>query len=72
MVKVGSSILVDEAKGEVRHDWLTGLLNQQGFEELLREQVTHAASQGASLSLMLLDLDELQREAPQRVIDDFF
>lgn len=42
---------------EVRHDWLTGLLNRQGFEELLREQVSQATDQGQPLSLMLLDLD---------------
>lgn len=42
---------------ELRHDWLTGLLNRQGFEELLREQVTQAADKGRPLSLMLLDLD---------------
>lgn len=42
---------------ELRHDWLTGLLNRQGFEEVLRAQVTAAIDQNRPLSLMLLDLD---------------
>ena len=41
VVKIGSSILVDEAKGEIRHDWLEALtgdvarLHQKGCEIVL-------------------------------------
>jgi len=40
-----------------RHDALTGLPNRAHLHEALRDAIVHAATDGSSVSLMLLDID---------------
>jgi diguanylate cyclase (GGDEF)-like protein/PAS domain S-box-containing protein len=50
-----------ELERAVGSDWLTGLLNRRGFDELLANEVRRAARANQPLSLLLVDIDFFKR-----------
>ena len=42
-------------------DPLTGLYNRRHFEDMIRREMAHSARQGASCSLMIMDIDHFKR-----------
>ena len=51
---------VQEHMREARTDFLTGLANRQEFDSFLRRELARAARFGDSLSLAMIDLDDLK------------
>lgn len=49
------------AREQVRTDALTGALNRRGFEEAWERESARAAREGATLSLVVLDLDDFKQ-----------
>lgn len=54
------SVDLNEYKQRSRRDGLTGLYNRSTFDELLKENMTLAERTGASLSLILIDIDNFK------------
>ncbi|MDR1709344.1 MAG: GGDEF domain-containing protein [Candidatus Accumulibacter sp.] len=51
---------LNEYREKSRHDGLTGLFNRATFDELLRENMALSRKTGASLSLIIIDIDNFK------------
>ena len=56
-LKRGNDRLVARLGLEARRDWLTGVLNRQGFDERLEHELERARRTGLPLSLVMADVD---------------
>jgi diguanylate cyclase (GGDEF)-like protein/putative nucleotidyltransferase with HDIG domain len=60
MLKLRVERLVDQVAETAKRDPRTGLLNASGFEELLDRELERAQRAGASLGVLVLDLDHFK------------
>ena len=59
-LKRGNDRLVARLGLEARRDWLTGVLNRQGFDERLEHELERARRTGLPFSLVMADIDDFK------------
>ncbi len=55
------NVELQDARAKAATDALTGLSNHRAFHERIREEVSGAQAQGASIGLIMLDIDDFKR-----------
>jgi diguanylate cyclase (GGDEF)-like protein len=55
-----ATLALERERRTATHDSLTDLLNRRGFDERFEEKLVHARQEGSTLSLLLLDCDNLK------------